>query len=144
MIPKAPKPSAEIDTEAKSSRDLTTDEFHVLVVHQDQEMLHALAHRFRDFGYQVTTAFDSAKALLYFGRLPCDLLFADLDMPGINGYDLACLIKKHRPQTKAVVTTRRSQEKIDDLKNDNIVDQWLFKPFTIKQLGNTLASIGMH
>ena len=117
---------------------------HVLVVHHRADTLNIMAAMFRKFGYQVTTALESAKALLYFGRKPCDLLFTDLDMPVLNGYRLACLIKKHRPETKAVIMTCCCQAELVDLMNAGTVDGWLFKPFKTNEFKRTLAGIGLE
>lgn len=117
---------------------------HVLIVHYRSNTLAAMAAMFRKLGYRVATAFDSTKALLYFYRIPCDLLITDLDMPVLNGYHLARLIKKHRPQAKAVAMTCHCQAEVADLTGDGIIDGWLFKPFKIKALIDTLTDIGVR
>ncbi len=132
-------------SEKSSSTDImerTPGDHHVLIVHYRRRTLKMMASIFQKLGYQVATAFDSAKALLYFGRKPCNLLFTDLDMPVLNGYHLARLIKEHRPQVKAVAMTCRCQAELVDLMGDGIIDGWMFKPFKLKALSDTLADIG--
>ena len=123
--------------------DQTLGGFHVLVVHSSLDILNLMAAMFLKFGYQVTTARDSANALLSFGRNPCDLLFTDLEMPVLDGYHLARLVKKHHPQTKTVAMTCCCQAEVIDLMGDGIVDGWLFKPFKTNRFRDTLIGIGM-
>ncbi|MGD9368579.1 MAG: response regulator [Desulfobacteraceae bacterium] len=130
-----PKPTIKMDG--------TSGDYHVLVVHHHPGTLHMMAAMFRKLGYRVATAFDSTKALLYFYRIPCDLLFTDLDMPVLNGYHLARLIKKHSPQAKAVAMTCCCQAEVADLMVDGIIDGWLFKPFKTNDFKDTLADIGL-
>jgi DNA-binding response OmpR family regulator len=118
-------------------------DYHVLVVHSSPKFLSLMAAMFLKFGFRVTTARDSAKALLYFGRNPCDLLFIDLEKPVLHGYHLAHLLKKHRPQVKAVAMTCCCQAEIVDLLEDGIIDRWLFKPFKMNELGQALADVGL-
>jgi CheY-like chemotaxis protein len=126
------------------SLERTTGNYHVLVVHSSPKILNLMAAMFLKLGYQVTKALDSARALLYFGRSPCDLLFTDLEMPVLNGYHLARLVKKHRPQAKAVAMTCCCQAEVVGLMKDGIIDGWLFKPFKTSALINTLENIGLH
>ena len=117
--------------------------YHVLVVHHHPATLHMMAAMFRKLGYQVSTARDSAKALLYFSRMTCDLLFTDLDMPVLDGFNLACIVKKHSPRAKAIIMTCRCQAELVGLMKDDSVDGWLFKPFKTQAFKRTLAGIGL-
>ena len=115
----------------------------MLVVHNRPKTLNMMAAIFRKFGYQVTTASDSAKALLDMSQNPYDLLFTDLDLPLLDGYHLARLIKKQHPQTMAVLMTCCCQAELVDLMIDGTIDGWLFKPFKIKAFSETLVGIGL-
>ena len=123
--------------------DYASGDYRVLVVHHHPGTLHMMAAMFRKLGYQVAAAFDSTKALLYFRRIPCDLLFTDLEMPVLSGYHLARLIKKHHPHAKAVAVTFRCQVEVVELMRDGIIDGWLFEPFKAKELKDILADIGL-
>jgi len=121
----------------------TSSDYHVLVVHHHPDTLRMMAAMFRKLGYQVAAASDSTRAILHFYRIPCDLLFTDLEMPVLNGYHLARLLKKHYPLSKAVAMTCRCQAEIVDLMGDGIIDGWLFKPFKTKEIKDTLDDVGL-
>ncbi len=121
----------------------TSIDCRVLVVHHHPATLRMMAAMFRKLGYKAAAAFDSTKAFLYFSRVPCDLLFTDLEMPVLNGYHLARLIKQHHPHAKVVAMTGRCQAEVVGLMGDGTIDGWLFKPFKPKQIRDTLAEVGL-
>jgi DNA-binding NtrC family response regulator len=56
-------------------------------------------------GYQVATASDGAQALEVFEEQPCNVVFADLKMPGMSGMDVLENIKRIEPDTHVVIMT---------------------------------------
>jgi len=120
-----------------------SDKPHVLVVNENTIVLRTLAAMFRKIGYRVCTAYGSAKALLYVGKTPYDLVFTDLEMQVLDGYHLARIIKKHSIYTKVIIMTGNNQAELFDLMNGTGVDGWLFKPFCIEDLDAMLVSIGL-
>ncbi len=121
----------------------TSNGYRILVVHHHSGTLRMMAAMFRKLGYQVSAAFDSTKAFLYFSRAPCDLLLTDLEMPVLNGYHLARLIKKHHPHAKAVAMTCCCQAEVVDHMGDGVIDGWLFKPFKTIEILDMLAEVGL-
>ena len=142
-----PSPCALSGEKEKSllhdSMERTLSDYQVLIVHYRSQTSKMMATMFRRLGYRVATALDSTSALLSFGRKPYDLLFTDLDMPTLNGYYLARQIKRHRPQAKAVAMTCRCQAELVEFMGDGIIDGWLFKPFNLTALSDTLTNIGV-
>jgi CheY-like chemotaxis protein len=55
--------------------------------------------------YQVTTSQDGDQAARLIKERPFDLVITDLNLPGIDGYDLIRLIKAHVPQVPVLATT---------------------------------------
>ena len=90
-------------------------------------------------GYRVTQAEDSGKALLYFGREPCEVVISELDMPQLNGIQLARCIRKHSPQTRILMMTPCCQAEVVDHLESRLVDGWLFKPFRMDVLKDMLT-----
>ena len=109
----------------------------LLVQHREVE-LHAMAQMLGALGFRVTKASDSGKALLYFGREPCDLVISELDIPQLNGFQLAQHIRKHSPHTCVLLTTARCQAEVADYMDERLVDGWLFKPFRMDGLRDML------
>ena len=56
-------------------------------------------------GYRVLTAADGNEAIRIILAEPVDLLFTDIIMPGMNGYELACAAKSIRPELRVLYTS---------------------------------------
>lgn len=110
----------------------------VMLVQQRVIELRAMAGMLSVLGYRVTAAVDTGKALLWFGRQPSDLFISDLDMPQLNGFQLAWYIRRHSPQTRIILMTACCQAEVVEYMDNRVVDGWLFKPFGISALGDIL------
>lgn len=71
---------------------------------------------------------DPQKGLKHLNKFPADLLFLDIDMPGLNGLEL---YKKLRQETMVIFTTSLIEHAIEGF-NLNAVD-YLAKPFTFER-----------
>jgi CheY-like chemotaxis protein len=115
---------------------------HVMLVQPRGIELRAMAEMLDALGYRVTRVSQSGKALLYFGRELSDIVISELDLPQLNGYQLAHHIKNFQPHTRILLTTARCQAEVVDYMQTHVVDGWLFKPFRLNVLGDMLKSLG--
>lgn len=94
-------------------------------------------------GCIVDTAVDGFDAL---GRIPVfepDLIFIDILMPRLDGYQTCALIKNNRRFRRTPVILLSSKDSIFDKARGRIVgaDDYLTKPFTSEEL---LAALSQH
>ena len=68
----------------------------VLVVDDNRDAANTLAAIIRLAGHQVHTCYDGAAGFREACRLRPDVLFLDLGLPGMDGYEVAALLKKER------------------------------------------------
>ena len=105
----------------------------VLVVDDEEHLLHAVAAMLRREGYSVITASDPQKALEESRGLPgdIDLLLTDVLMPVMDGFALAQKISAERPLIRVVLMTAYNdvQSRLPLLR----------KPFRMDQLLNGVA-----
>jgi len=88
----------------------------VLVVDDNQAAAISLGILLTAAGYEVETSFDAQTALVAAERFGPDACILDINMPGMNGYDLArCLKEKHpdRPPLLATVTAYGDEAHLD-------------------------------
>jgi two-component system, OmpR family, response regulator len=79
----------------------------VLVVDDNQDAAITLSELLKAAGYHVETCFDAQAALATADRFNPDACVLDINMPGMNGYELAhCLRERSRtpPRVLATVT----------------------------------------
>jgi signal transduction histidine kinase len=114
----------------------------ILVVDDDTEVRWIIAQDLQDMGYAVTEA-DSGRAALSIleGEAPCDLLVADLVMPGLSGLDTLRLARRSRPGLKVLFVSGYA-----DLSRfgANLSEYPLLKkPFKLESLGDAVqAALG--
>lgn len=104
----------------------------VLIVDDSSSARRSLSQVAKDAGYDVRTAIDGVEAItLIEERLP-DLVLTDLEMPKMNGLELAAHLRA-RDNTRnlpIVMVTSRSTEKHKAQAMATGVDRYITKPFT--------------
>ena len=88
----------------------------VLVVDDNQDAANSMAFLLKAAGYDVETAFDGATALEVAIRFDPDACVLDINMPGMNGYELARRLRgmpRTRPPIIAALTAYSDVRHLD-------------------------------
>jgi DNA-binding response OmpR family regulator len=104
----------------------------LLVVDDDDDVLHSVAGVLSAIGYQVRTASTSAEALRMFQADPPDLMMLDFAMPGINGVDLARQVRALAPEQPLLLMTGHADVQSLEAAADGV--PLLRKPFREAEL----------
>lgn len=67
----------------------------ILIIDNDEGVVHALAVRLTHCGYACATATSGSQGLSMFRDQPADLVISDLNMPAGDGVSLASSLRKH-------------------------------------------------
>jgi CheY-like chemotaxis protein len=78
-----------------------------LVVDDEVLVRLAVGEYLRDCGFHVFEAADGNEAIevLQAAELPIDLVFSDVQMPGLDGFGLARWIRENRPEVRVLLTS---------------------------------------
>lgn len=107
----------------------------VLVVEDEADVRRLSVETLRELGYAVVEAADGAQALDILPRLPrVDLLFTDIVMPGLNGFQLAQRARLAKPDLRVLFTTGYAHGAATDAQAAVTSSLTLAKPFTLDQL----------
>ena len=106
----------------------------LLVVDDEESILNVVSEYFRRRGYRVLTAGNGAQALVILGQNKVDCCFTDINMPQMNGLELAERIHLTDNTLPVIVMTGYPslENSIRTLKN-GVVD-FLIKPVDLKQM----------
>jgi chemotaxis protein histidine kinase CheA len=114
-----------------------------LVVDDSISARRTTAQLFQDAGFQVQTAIDGLEAVAILDRLVPDVIMTDLEMPRMNGLELAAHVRA-KDSTKSVpivMITSRSTEKHRQQAHAKGVDLYLTKPFSPNDLMRQVADL---
>jgi excisionase family DNA binding protein len=121
-------PGTEPATKAASDRPI------VLVVDDDESVRKMLSASLSAAAYEVLTAADGSTALAALQHTPCDLLMADLKMPGMDGLTLIREARKRSPELAVVIVTGLPSEASAIEAIDIGVSGYVTKPFVVSRL----------
>ncbi len=81
------------------------DEYPILFVDDDKQILEIVSVYLDRFGYRVDTVSDGKKAIEMIQQKDYSVVFTDLIMPEISGLDLLKAVKKSNPSTEVIIVT---------------------------------------
>jgi PAS domain S-box-containing protein len=115
--------------------DAVQQRYRVLVVEDNEEIGKLVAEQLQALGHQVwwVKSAETALDLLADGRLVLDLLCSDVVMPGMNGIDLARIVRESYPKLRVVLTSGYSDALAEGAKDEFILVR---KPYSIHALVN--------
>jgi two-component system, OmpR family, copper resistance phosphate regulon response regulator CusR len=106
----------------------------ILLIEDEQKIADTLKLGLTENGYQVQVAYDGTIGLKLFENHPFDLVVLDINLPGINGYDLCKRIRSKNAHIPIIMLTALSSlnDKIEGY--DAGADDYIIKPFEFKEL----------
>lgn len=115
----------------------------VMVIDDSKTIRRTAESLLKKHGYQVFTAVDGYEALAKIAEHKPDIIFVDVLMPRLDGYQTCALIKQNQSYRDTPVIMLSSKDGIFDKAKGRIVgsEQYLTKPFTRDDL---LDAINLH
>jgi two-component system, OmpR family, copper resistance phosphate regulon response regulator CusR len=106
----------------------------ILIVEDEQKIANTLKLGLTENGYHVELAYDGNSGWKLFDLRSFDLLVLDINLPGLNGYELCKKIRKKDRQVPIIMLTALSalNDKIEGY--DAGADDYIIKPFEFREL----------
>lgn len=110
------------------------EEIRILLIEDEKKIADTLSKGLKELDYHVETAYDGNIGLRIFESGGFNLLITDINLPGINGYDLCKAIRSRNQHIPIIMLTALSttDDKIEGF--DAGADDYLVKPFEFKEL----------
>jgi DNA-binding response OmpR family regulator len=106
----------------------------ILIVDDDKTLLRFVGEYLEEQGHEVVTADRGPDALRAFFESRPDLVFLDVMMPGMDGWEVCARIRE-LSDTPIVMLTAKTEEP-DKLRGFRLgVDDYITKPFSLAELG---------
>lgn len=110
------------------------DERKILIVEDEKKIADTLKFGLEEKGYYVEVAYDGNIGFRLFKTHNFNLIILDINLPGINGFELCKMMRKENPGIPILMVT--SLLTIDDKVEgyDSGADDYIVKPFEFKEL----------
>jgi len=112
-----------------------------LVADDEESVLTVLAEMLRGMGHQVTQALGGPAAVDLLRSATFDVVFTDLGMPEVNGWDLAAVVKSRRPECAVVLVSGWGFQLEEDAALARGVDRVMAKPFSFPDVEGSLRAL---
>ena len=106
----------------------------ILIIEDDPTMLRGLRDNFEFEGYHVQTAADGDAGLKAALAIRPDLIILDLMLPKVNGYEICRFLREEQLDMPILMLTAKGQETDIVLGLKLGADDYITKPFSIKEL----------
>ena len=110
------------------------EEIKILLVEDEKKIADTLSKGLKELGYHVETAYDGSIGLKIFETSKFNLVITDINLPGLNGYELCKAIRQTDQHIPLMMLTalNATDHKIEGF--DAGADDYLVKPFEFKEL----------
>ena len=134
-------PAGDVDesvseTDVSVVSEIATHGLKVMVIDDSKTIRRTAETLLKKEGFEVITATDGFEALSVIADQKPDLIFLDIMMPRLDGYQTCALIKHHRVFKHTPVVMLSSKDGLFDRARGRIVgsDHYITKPFTREEL----------
>ena len=116
----------------------------ILVVDDEQSVRETLAEMLVAVDHEVELAESGHEAIEKLNAGQFDLVFTDLAMPEMDGWETARAIRKHWPGIQIVLVTGYGPTTTPPNGEEDLVDGIIGKPFDFTQVGSILSALATH
>ena len=113
----------------------------ILVVDDEAPVRETLAEMLVAVNHRVELAGSGQEAVQKLRRGQFDIVFTDLAMPDMDGWETARLIRKDWPAVKIILVTGYGPTTPPPAGEEDLVDAIIGKPFDFSQVGSTLNTL---
>jgi DNA-binding response OmpR family regulator len=106
----------------------------ILIIEDDSTLQQGLAETLQFHGFETIGARDGRLGFELVGQQHPDLIVLDIMLPGIDGYEICKQIRRHDERMPIIMLTARDRENDKLLGFELGADDYLTKPFSIKEL----------
>ena len=111
-----------------------TLDINILIVEDEKKIADSLKQGLTENSFQAEVAYDGVMGWKMFRNQPFDLVILDINLPGMNGYELCKAIRSANAAIPVVMLTAMSavDDKIEGF--DAGADDYIIKPFDFREL----------
>jgi DNA-binding response OmpR family regulator len=115
----------------------------ILIADDNENIREALTYLLEDEGYKLWLAKDGADTLRKVSEVQPDILFLDIMMPEINGYDVCRTIKNDPNLKKTYIIMLTAKGQVAEQERGKAVgaDEYIVKPFSPMEILTRIKNV---
>jgi len=141
MFPLASSCPADADESGQKGEVLSRKPVSILIVEDEEGFAEVFTDMLSEYGHQVCVARSGDQAIERFQVGKFDLVFTDLGMPGMSGWQVAKSIKGINPSTPIVLLTGWGAAVEQEQLVNSGIDMVLSKPINIDDLSKVISQV---
>ncbi|MDQ3349879.1 MAG: response regulator transcription factor [Acidobacteriota bacterium] len=106
----------------------------ILIVEDEPDIAMSLEEDLRRQGHETTLATDGLRGLQLGKQQGWDVILVDVMLPKMDGFDVCSSLRKAGVVTPIIMLTARAQEAEKELGLDSGADDYVTKPFSVREL----------
>ena len=106
----------------------------ILIIEDDSTLQQGLVESLQFHGFETISAADGRLGFEWYNQRHPDLIVLDIMLPGLDGYEICKKIRRQDEKTLIIILTARDRENDKLLGFELGADDYLTKPFSIKEL----------
>ena len=110
------------------------EERRILIVEDEKKIADTIKFGLSEFGFDVEVSYDGIVGLHLFNAQDFNLVILDINLPGMNGYELCKAIRSKNQQIPIIMLTSMIALKDKVEGYDSGADDYMIKPFEFKEL----------
>jgi DNA-binding response OmpR family regulator len=113
----------------------------ILIIEDDRDIADLIAIHTGDIGYEAEKVHDGREGLVRAMEEVFDLIILDLKLPGMDGMEVCRKLRQEKVDTPIIMLTSKSEEIDKVLGLELGADDYLTKPFSIRELMARVKSV---
>lgn len=113
----------------------------ILIVEDEQLVRWSLSHALTKAGFNITTVSTGEIAMEKLKSCHYDLVITDVNLPQLNGFEVAKQVKKYSPHVPVILTSAIGEEESRMKVNMDMIDSFIEKPFDLNDVTKTVTQL---
>ncbi|EQA55437.1 MHYT domain-containing protein [Leptospira kmetyi] len=139
-------PNTSLDSNKEKSLDFRYPKLRILIVDDMEKNTELLKLLLSKEGHTITSALSGEEAVQIYAEETFDLIFMDVQMPGIDGHETARIIRFHEMQenvqrTPIIALTASVFQEDRDAAKESGMDGFVAKPIDLPELLSEMAAV---